>query len=172
MKSIIVAVDEEYGIGKEGKLPWHYSEDMKFFSRTTKNSQCIMGRKTYEEIFEIMKLKNVESLLPNRTCYVVSSDPDFQAKKAATCRSFEQAWFMTTYRTEIVDRDVFVIGGSSMYELALPQIDTAFITFVPGTHDCDTFFTGMDYIKEQFYLESEEVSKESNLKFTKYRRKQ
>lgn len=171
MKAIIVAVDEENGIGKNGNLPWHYSEDLKFFSKTTKNAQCIMGRKTYEEILNIMKRKDGVSLLPNRLCYVVSSDESFKAEKAVTCRSFEQAWFMTTYKTDVVDRDVFVIGGSTMYELALPKIDTAFITSVPGTHDCDTFFNGMDYIQEHFELVDETISEKSNLKFTKYRRK-
>ena len=76
--SLIAAVDSNGGIGKNGKLPWNIPQDMKHFKEITSNSTCIMGRKTYFDMLEMMKIKNIivkNDILPTRQSIVITSDP-------------------------------------------------------------------------------------------------
>ena len=61
---IIVAVDEDGGFGKDGKIPWHYSEDLKHFKEVTTGHVCIMGRKTYEDMLEMRKARDAKRRIP------------------------------------------------------------------------------------------------------------
>ena len=81
--NIIVAVDETGGFGKDGKIPWNFPEDLKHFQSITKGSTCIMGRKTYQDMLEMVverkrkkspkeKIIKIDSILPGRECFVVS----------------------------------------------------------------------------------------------------
>ena len=70
--NLIAAVDEEFGLGRDGKIPWHYPEDFKFFKEKTKGHVCVMGRKTFDDLLTYAKGKAV---LPGRQCIVVTSTP-------------------------------------------------------------------------------------------------
>ena len=79
--SIIVAMDEKSGIGKNGKIPWHIPEDLKHFKQITSSHPVIMGRKTFESIGKP---------LPNRTNIVVTRELGYKAEGATVVHSLEE----------------------------------------------------------------------------------
>lgn len=162
MKALIVAIDQENGIGKNGCIPWCHPEDMKFFSKTTKNSTCIMGRKTYEDIFE--KLRNTDQLLPHRESLVISHQDDFTPQGAKRYKSLEEALQAAS------NDDVFFTGGSGIYDEAIKLVDTVYITEIPGTHECDVKISEdfLRHLLDHFILTEEVEGKE--VVYTKYTR--
>ncbi len=159
MIAIIVAVDEKWGIGKDGRIPWHYSEDMKYFAKTTKGSTCIMGRVTAEDI---MSSHSNEKLLPNRESIVITRNPDFVARDAIVAESLQDAIVKASRD------DIFIIGGKGLYEQAYDHIDLAFITYVPGVHDCDTDIKYLVRNIQDNFESYEEIKSGSGLIFKKY----
>ncbi len=142
--SIIVGVDEEGGFGKNGKIPWYFPEDLKNFKKITNNSVCIMGRRTYEDILETVKSrkkdkkKKLKELLPDRTCFVVTSNENLEPEGASGVRGIRQA---IENLNESDTREIFIVGGQKMYIEALPWAQTIYLTIVKGkTYDCDRFF--------------------------------
>ena len=133
-KIIITAIDEERGIGKDGDIPWHYSEDMKFFKEKTMNNPVLMGRKTYESLPEDYRP------LPGRKNIVLTRSGKKFDESVSKANSLEEAF-------EIADKHgdkVFIAGGSSVYEQTLEKADKVIITRIPGKHDCDSFFPELD----------------------------
>jgi dihydrofolate reductase len=113
--SVIVAVNENLVIGKDNKLPWHSSEDLKYFKRITSNNVVIMGRKTYESIGKA---------LPNRVNIVISNTTKFD--DAITVNSFHEA----LNEASKYNKEIFVIGGASLYEQVLKDANKLYITWV------------------------------------------
>jgi dihydrofolate reductase len=97
-------------IGRDGKLPWHISEDLKRFKRLTLGTPMIMGRKTFDSL---------PGLLPNRRHIVLTRDPAWQRDGAEIAHSVEEA-----LRVADADR-VTVIGGAEIFEL-FKDVATAF----------------------------------------------
>jgi len=157
--AIIVAVDLKNGIGKDGKIPWHYSEDMKHFSKTTRNGTCIMGRVTAEDI---VTSHTNERLLPTRESIVITSNPEFTARDSIRAKSLQDAIDLATRES------IFIIGGAGIYNESLPYVTEAFITFVPGTYDCDTNISNViEHIISNFRCDDEIIS-ESGLVFNRF----
>jgi len=124
----IVAVDRNGAIGKGGKLPWHYSTDMKFFKQTTIGNACVMGYKTW------LTLKNP---LPNRLNIVLSRQAEIAPQDSlVVMRDIDSVLAMA----KVLTTDLFVIGGASVYESFLTHIDKWIVTAVPLTvAAADTF---------------------------------
>ncbi len=124
----IVAVDRNLAIGKGGRLPWHYSADMKFFKQTTIGNACVMGYKTW------LTLKNP---LPNRLNIVLSRQAEIPPQDSlVVMRDVDSVLAMA----KVLTTDLFVIGGASVYESFLPYIDKWIVTEVPLTVEgADTF---------------------------------
>jgi dihydrofolate reductase len=124
----IVAVDRNGAIGKDGKLPWHYSADMKFFKETTTGNACVMGYNTW------LTLKKP---LPNRLNIVLSRKADIeQQDSVVVCRDVESVLSMA----KDIDGDLFVIGGEQVYQSFLPYIEKWLVTEVPlAVEGADTF---------------------------------
>ena len=136
---IIVAADEKNGIGKNGKLPWHLTEDMAFFKNTTsevfndsKKNMVIMGRKTWESIPKkfrpLQKRKNV----------ILTRQAHYNAPGAITKASLDQAF-------NIADDDIeniFIIGGAQVFAETLkhPRLTGIYMTKINNGYECDTFF--------------------------------
>lgn len=169
--SIIAAVDECGGFGKDGKIPWHYSEDLKHFHQVTKDSACIMGRKTYEDMYEMVvarKSKGKESktpvriknILPGRDNYVVTKQEKLEG--VTTVNNIRKAT-MLTKRNKI-----FVLGGERMFIEALPFVTKIYMTLVKGDFKCDRFFP-VDVLTKHFKITSGEEGNESLL-FVNYER--
>src|SRR2546421_6866319 len=124
----IVAVDRNGAIGKGGKLPWHYSADMKFFKETTTGNACVMGRRTW------LTLKKP---LPNRLNIVLSRRGEITAQDGVrVLRDVESVLLIA----EDLECDLFVIGGEQVYRSFLPYIKKWIVTEVPlAVEGADTF---------------------------------
>jgi len=117
----IVAVDRNGAIGKEGRLPWHYAADMKFFKETTTGHACVMGHKTW------LTLKKP---LPNRLNIILSRQSDIEAQELVVVhRNIESVLALI----RDLKSDLFVIGGSKIYQAFLPYIEKWIVTEVPLT---------------------------------------
>jgi len=123
----IVAMSENRAIGLDGKIPWHLSEDLKFFKRTTLGHIVVMGRKTYESIGKP---------LPGRENWVVSRTADFPGVR------------MIRSLGEIVEptdgRETFLIGGSELYAALLPRCTELYLTQVKREVEGDAFFPSFE----------------------------
>ncbi|TVQ00666.1 MAG: dihydrofolate reductase [Balneolaceae bacterium] len=122
---IIAAHDPNLVIGKDGTLPWHYSEDLKFFKKTTMGSPLLMGRGVFEELNE--------KPLPGRLNVVLS-----RSKNYSHVPTFS---LIDTALQYLSDHDkVFIIGGGEIYRQTLDMADELVITEVKEEYDGDTFF--------------------------------
>ena len=145
--NLIVAVDEKWGIGRNGGLLTHLPGDMKYFRETTRGKVVVMGRKTLESFPNGIPLKN-------RTNIVLSNDKSLKVKDAMIVHSIDELFDeLKKFNTD----DVYVIGGESVYEALLPYCDTAHITKINYAYQADRHFPNLDKLPEwKSVLESEE----------------
>jgi len=158
--SIIVAIDEGGGIGKSGKLPWHFPKDLQHFKDVTNGGVCIMGRRSYEEIAK--KRKGKVPLLPDRESYVLSRNPDFNPVGAMKGRGLRQV-IENLPRDET--REIFVIGGEKLFIEALSWADTVYVTAIKRRYECDRYFP-VKYLMKNYKIDSGEEL--DNMYFVKY----
>ena len=145
--NIIVAVDEKWGIGYKNELLVRIPADQRFFRETTTGNVVIMGRKTLESFPGGQPLKN-------RTNIVITSKEDYQLKDAIVVHSVEEALEQVK---DVPRKNVYVIGGASIYEQMLSLCDTAHVTKVNYTYQADTYFPDLDEMPEwEITGESEE----------------
>ena len=152
--NFIVAVDENYAIGKNGDLIYSIPSDLKYFKQMTTGKVVVMGDKTY--------LSLPKHPLPNRINVVMTlSDSNYEG--AITVRSVsELKEAIKGYDTN----DVFVIGGASIYNLLMDYCDNAYITKVRAKAPADTFINNIEK-KPNWKLESEsELMNENGLDFS------
>ena len=124
----IVAVDRNLAIGKEGKLPWHYSSDLKFFKQTTIGNAVVMGSRTWQTL---------RKPLPQRMNLVLTTKADPAVVDSVT-RLPTVGAVLTLAQT--LTTDLFVIGGARVYEAFLPHIDRWIVTEIPlSVAGADTF---------------------------------
>lgn len=128
--SLVVAADMQGGIGKDNLLPWHFPEDLKRFKELTMGHTIIVGRKTHESIGRP---------LPGRTTIVLSRNP-VKAEGVFSATSWEEALKLAEKFCKTSLEEVFVIGGSHVYEQALSFADRIYLTKIPGVFKCDAFF--------------------------------
>ncbi len=115
----IVALDRNGAIGKQGKLPWHYSADMKFFKETTTGHACVMGYKTW---------LTFKRPLPNRLNIVLSRKAELEPQDAVlVVRDIDSVLALA----QSLKCDLFVIGGEQVYRSFLPFIEKWIVTEVP-----------------------------------------
>lgn len=144
--SLIVAMTEDRVIGRENKLPWHLSEDLKRFKALTMGHPIIMGRKTYESIGKP---------LPGRHNIVISRNATRRYEGVTVVHSLDEA--LDTFAA--VDTELFVIGGAKIYELALPIADRLYLTLIHSKFDGDAHFPPFDLKKDfQIIEQTEHVS--------------
>ena len=145
--NLIVAVDENWAIGKDNKLLVSIPSDMKFFRETTTGKVVVMGRKTLESFPNGLPLKN-------RTNIVLTRNRDYQVKDAIVVHSVPELLVkLDTYSSE----DVYVIGGDSVYQELLPYCDVAHVTKINHVYAADSWFPNLDETGEwEITGESEE----------------
>jgi dihydrofolate reductase len=117
----IVAVDQKGAIGKGGKLPWHYSSDMKFFRETTIGNACVMGYNTWLTLKK--PLKDRLNIVLSRKSQIESQDSVVVVRDLNSVLSLER----------YLDGDLFVMGGEQVYKAFLPYVDKWIVTEVPLT---------------------------------------
>jgi dihydrofolate reductase len=128
--SMIAAAAENGVIGREGKLPWHLSDDLRRFKQLTMGHTIVLGRRTWESIGRP---------LPGRRMIVVSRRPDFRpgVDGVQTAASLDSALEIAQDSGE---DEVFIIGGAELYRGALPRADRMYYTRVHANVEGDTFF--------------------------------
>lgn len=169
---IVIAVDEHGGFGKDGKIPWYYPEDLKRFKKITTGHVCVMGRRTYVDMLEMRKERDakkkkkvaIKEILPNRECFVVTSNKDLETPGATKVTSIRDAFNQLSIDDP---RKIFIIGGERMYREALSMTTKVHLTMVPGVHDCDKFFP-VEVLTKRFLILGGEV--ENELKYLTYER--
>ena len=162
---MIVAADEKCGIGIKGDLLTPLPEDMEFFREKTKNSVVIMGRKT------LLSFPNGKPL-KNRVNIVITTDKNFKEDGCIVVHNVEEA--VKLAEDKYGDKEVFVIGGGSVYKQMLKYCDTAYITKIYKTfHEADTFIDNLDEL-EEWVVEDESDLKEyegTQFRFVTYKKK-
>lgn len=134
--ALICAMSENRVIGRDNDLPWHLSEDLKYFKRTTMGNCMIMGRNTWESIGRA---------LPGRTSIVISSREGYIAEGAEVVSSLQAAIERAkAISSEKGSATAFVIGGAVLYQAALPLADTIHLTRVHACVEGDTYLHEFD----------------------------
>lgn len=126
--SIIAAMDEKRGIGKNGELPWHIPADLKRFKDLTTGHTVIMGRKTFESIGHP---------LPNRKNIILTRNLSFNSMGSQISTSLQEAIQLAKDSGE---DEVFIIGGGDIFAQAIMFADELYLTIVKGDFGADIFF--------------------------------
>ena len=140
---LICAISKNNVIGNENKLPWSIPEDLKRFKELTSNNWIVMGRKTFDSIGRP---------LPNRTNIVLSENKNLKIDSAEVFNSPKEV--IEYYRNNSDQKDLFIIGGTYIYELFLEYCEYLFITHVDKKYSGDAFFPKIDW--NEWKLISEE----------------
>jgi len=152
--SLIVAMAENRVIGRDNTLPWHLSEDLKYFRRTTTGHCIIMGRNTWESIGRP---------LPNRRSIVVTSNPDYVAEGADVVTSLSAAKALAVeLSAELGVNEAFVIGGARLYADALEQAECFHLTRVHAQVEGDTLLPEFDESEWQEVAREEFAAQDKN----------
>jgi dihydrofolate reductase len=130
--SLIVAMSANRVIGCDNKMPWHLSADLKRFRMITMNSPILMGRKTFESIGKP---------LDGRTNLILSKNPTYQPDGCLVFDSLE----MALEKAQNFGDELFIIGGATLYEIALPFAERLYLTDIQAEFDGDTFFPEIDF---------------------------
>jgi len=140
MTIAIVAIDKNFAIGRDGKLPWHYGADLKFFKKTTVGNIVVMGASTW---------RSIHKPLPDRLNIVLTRSDDLKLPPDVE-RMSDIRDVINLATTS--DKDVFIIGGAKTYAAFANVIDKWIVTDVPmSVEDADTFMP-LDFLKD-FVLE-------------------
>jgi len=147
MISIIVAVSDDWGIGKDNDLLWHIPEDMRRFRKLTMGKTIIMGKRTWESL--------PKKPLPGRNNIVITDVPGECIDCSVTAYSIEDALSKCSSEEE-----VFVIGGGSVYRQFMPIADRLYITHVHKKALADVYFPKIDRRKWKVVEKEECISED------------
>lgn len=142
----IVAVDRNWGIGKDNDLLIHLPGDLKYYKEKTLGNVIIVGQRTLESF-------PGSKPLPGRTNIVLSDDPAFLREDCIVCRTKQEV--MDKAADYDPDR-VFICGGASIYRLFLEDCDALYVTKIDAAFDADTFFPNLDDLGYRVDWSSEE----------------
>lgn len=160
---MIVAVDENWAIGKDNKLLISIPRDMKIFQQETTGNVVVMGRKTLETLPGKLPLKSRENI-------ILTKNPAYKVKGAITVHSVEE---LMEVLKNYEDRKIFVAGGGEVYRLLLPYTDVVHVTRIWNAYEADTYFPNLDEDSEWYIAEESEEQTYFDLEygFYKYVRK-
>ena len=147
----IVAVSQDWGIGRDGGLLFRLPSDLRRFKALTLGHTVIMGRKT------LLSLPKGRPL-PERRNLVLSRQPGFAPEGAEVVHSIEDL-------LSIADEDAFVIGGQQVYEQLLPHCTRAYVTKVRSAPPADAFFPNLDNDPAWRVVSADPIRQENGLSF-------
>lgn len=151
--SIVVAIAENYAIGKDNQLLWHLPADLKHFKTITSGHTIIMGRKTYDSIGKP---------LPNRRNIVVTRNQDLVIPGTEVCNSLQEAIAQCQQETE-----VFLIGGAQLYQEGIDLTNRIYLTRVHQNFDADSYFPEIDPLQwEESDIENHHPDEKNRLAYT------
>jgi len=130
----IVAVADDWAIGREGQLLCHLPADMRHFKEMTMGGAVLMGRRTFDSL--------PKGALPGRTNIVLTSDREWQREGVLVAHSLDEALALA----QASGRErTFVMGGAQVYREALPLVETIYLTHIHGHWpDADVWFPTLD----------------------------
>lgn len=153
--SIIVAMDQKRGIGKNNKIPWRIKEDLVRLKNLTKNHVVILGRKTYDSM--VFYYNRTGNPMPGKLYIVITHDKNYKPARenAMTANSLKETLnFARSHLAKL--GEVFVIGGQQIFEQTIGLADKLYLTIVEGDYECDTFFPDYSAFKKVISKESRE----------------
>lgn len=172
--NLIVAVDEKFGIGKDGDLLCHLSNDLKYFKEKTSGKVVVMGKKTLKSLPK-------GKPLPNRKNIVLSACLAKHAKECGkTHTDINEEITICKDRQELMaelenydTKDVFIIGGAQVYTEFMDDCSDFYVTMIEKTFDADKYIKDITKIDGiELVWESERFSENGiNYTFRHYRRK-
>ncbi|OOM16705.1 dihydrofolate reductase [Clostridium saccharobutylicum] len=151
MLSIIVAIAKNNVIGKDNKLIWHISEDLKRFKSITSGKSMIMGRKTFESL---------PGILPNREHIILTRDKNFKVNSDKVKVVNDLDTLIEKYSN--CEDEVFVIGGAEVYKQLLPYAHKLYLTKIDTDFEGDTYFPQINYDEFKSEFTSEKFADEKN----------
>ena len=155
----IVAVDRNWGIGRDNDLLVHLSGDLKYYKEKTIGNVIIVGQRTLESF-------PGSKPLPGRTNIVLSDDPAFVREDCIVCRTKEE---VLEKAAEYDPETVFICGGASVYRLFLEDCDACYVTKIDAAFEADTFFPNLDELGLQVDWTSEpQEEKGLSYRFERY----
>lgn len=162
--NLIVAVDQNWAIGNKNGLLVRIPGDHKMFQQETTGKVVILGRRTLETFPGKQPLKN-------RTNIILSKNPSCQVKGATVVHSIEE---LLQECEQYAEKDIYVIGGESVYRQLLPYCDTAHVTKIDMAYAADAYCPNLDEDPEwEITADSDEQSYfDITYHFVKYERKQ
>lgn len=152
--NVIVAVDQQWGIGLENDLQFRIRSDLRHFRALTLGKTIIYGRKTLQTFPSGQPL-------PGRTNIVLTRQSDFPPQAdLIVCHSLEELW---TRCGSVDSDDLFVIGGANVYEQLLPYCRRAFVTRIDATRPADRYFPKLDQSAEWRLMDESPIFQEQDL---------
>lgn len=158
--NMIVAINETHSIGKNGHLLYRIKKDLQRFKQLTQNNNghpniCLMGKRTFEEL---------SKPLDKRLNVVLTSNKNYKAPKGVIVENSFDKVLNHYLESGSQDKDLWICGGNSLYEQALPYADKVYITYIHDNKKGDTFFP-YEQLKQQFKIIHKEEHEENGLKF-------
>jgi dihydrofolate reductase len=148
----IVAVAQNFAIGKDGKLPWHYAADLKFFKETTVNHAIVMGFNTW---------KSIGKPLPKRLSVVLSRFNSIENQpNVLLMRSVEEVVALSKY----LNGDLYIIGGAETYKNFADAIEKWIVTEIPETVEDADAFMPEDFLDDFQLSEIKELENDLRVK--------
>ena len=158
MINCIVAVELGQGIGFNNSMPWpHLKGDMSWFRQKTIGQVVIMGSSTFKSL-------NYKPL-PNRTNVVLSRTHNYSGDNAADHTFSNPDNALAFCISEYQDKEIFIIGGSEIYNLYMSNIDIFCITEINRHYQCDKFFN-LNFVKNNFTNVKEIVKYTDPIEYT------
>ena len=149
----IVAIAKNFAIGKDGKLPWHYPADLKFFKQTTTGNAIVMGRNTFESIGKA---------LPKRLNIVLSRSQKFEnLSNLLVLNSKESVLELEKY----LKGDIFIIGGAKTYIDFSDVIEKWIVTEIPETIENADAFMPNNFLDGFKLEETKDLEDDLKIKF-------
>lgn len=146
--NMIVSVSENWAIGKDNKLLWKLSSDLKNFKEITSGNTVVMGLNTFKSL--------PNGALPNRKNIVLTDDSSFNLSNVQIAYNIDNVFELVKN-----DENIFIIGGASIYRQFLEYTDTLYLTVVHTIIDGDTFFPELDL--QKWNLVSEKFKSKDNI---------
>ena len=160
--NMIVAVDSNWAIGNKGSLLVRIPADHKMFRNETIGKTVVLGRKTLETFPQ-------KQPLSGRTNIILTKNPDYKAGDALIAHSLEE---LLGILKDIPDDEIYIIGGSSVYDMMLPYCDTVHVTKIDHEYEADAYFPDLDE-SDDWKIEAdsdEQVYFDLTYRFLKYKR--
>ena len=149
---IIAALSTNRVIGDKGKIPWFIRGELKRFKDITMGHNVVMGRKTFESIGKVLE---------GRRNIIISNNKSFEADGAIVEHSFDLAVSQCDK-----SKDIFIIGGSKIYEMALKYCDYLYLTVIHKSFSGDTYFPEYDSKKWTLISETRNYDLENKFSYS------